>query len=79
MAASSRVFFVEGNMTTLAAAQWLVLDNLKQGWPYRTNLDCSLADEAYLACVNNETIKDGRLTDAGRAALLTLASADESR
>ncbi len=54
----------------MTAAQWLVLDNLKQHWPYHTNMDREQADQAYLWCVRNEYIRDGQLTDAGRVALL---------
>ena len=53
----------------LTAARWLVLDNLREGWPYSTNLDCNIAGEAYLWCVNNELVKDGRITDAGKGVL----------
>lgn len=54
----------------MTASQWIVLDNLKHGWPFRTNLSSSMADKAYLWCVNNEYVKDGRITPAGEAALL---------
>lgn len=57
---------------TVTASQWLVLDNLKQGWPYWTNLSRLFADEAYLWAVRNEYVRDGQLTDAGRG-LLTSA------
>jgi hypothetical protein len=57
-------------MLILTAAQWLVLDNLKQGWPYHTNLDRDLAEKAYLWCVESEYVKDGLLTESGRGALL---------
>lgn len=58
-------------VTTITPAQWLVLDNLKSNWPYATNLDKQLADESYLWAVNNEYIKDGKLTDSGRMMLKT--------
>ena len=52
--------------SVLTASQWLVLDNLKSGWSYYTNMDRTKAEEAYLWCVRNEYIKDGKITDAGR-------------
>ncbi len=54
----------------MTAAQWLVLDNVKQGWDYRTNLQHLVAEEAYLWLVRNELIRDGKITPAGEAALL---------
>lgn len=58
-------------MITVTPVQWLVLDNLKSNWPYTTGVDGTLADAAYLWAVNNEYIKDGKLTDSGRMVLLT--------
>jgi hypothetical protein len=58
-------------MQYLTAAQWIVLDNLLHGWPFKTNLDHYLAAEAYLWLVRNEYIKDGSLTDLGKVATLT--------
>lgn len=58
-------------MVTITPAQWLVLDNLKSNWPYTANLDKTLADAAYLWAVNNEYIKDGKLTDLGSMVLKT--------
>lgn len=55
--------------TTLTAAQWLVLDNLKRGWDYRLNLFWDQADAAYLWCVRNEYVRDGKITPAGLSAL----------
>jgi hypothetical protein len=52
------------------AAQWTVLDNVKNHWPYHTNIDRKVADKAYLWLVNNEYIKDGKITPAGEAALI---------
>ena len=56
---------------TIDAAEWLVLDNVKNGWPYRSNLSWDMADKAYLRCVENEYIKNGRITPAGELALMT--------
>lgn len=53
----------------MTPAQWLVLDNLAHNWPYTTNLDRQLAEDAYLWAVRNEYIKDGQITLAGRGAL----------
>ncbi len=55
----------------MTAVQWLLIDNLKNGWYYQTNLSLSEADAAYLWAVENGYIKDGRITDAGEVALLT--------
>lgn len=55
----------------MTAAQWLVLDNLKHHWPYWTNMDRDIADKAYIDCVRNEWIKDGKLTPEGEMSLLT--------
>ena len=55
----------------MTAAQWLVLDNLQHDWDYWTNLDKTVADEAYLWCIRNEFIKDGKITAGGFCALLT--------
>jgi hypothetical protein len=60
----------------MTAAQWLVLDNVKHGWPYATNLSSDTADEAYLWCVRNEYIKDARITPAGEALLRTSTYVD---
>lgn len=54
----------------LSAARWIVLDNLVNRWPYRTNLDQKVADESYLWCIRNEYIKDGAITASGRGALI---------
>ena len=56
----------------LSAAEWLVLDNLKNNWNYWTNLNRDLADKTYLRCVANEWIKDGRLTPTGTGMLLVV-------
>lgn len=58
-------------MNYLTPAQWVVLDNMIHGWTPRTNLDYGMADEAYIWLVNNEYIKDGRLTALGETATLT--------
>lgn len=55
----------------MTAAQWVVLDNLMQKWNYKTNLDAQIAEEAYLACVRDEYIRDGKVTQRGVVALLT--------
>ncbi len=53
------------------AVQWLVLDNLAHGWFYTTNIcDKDKAERMYLKSVEDEFIKDGRITDAGRIALM---------
>ncbi len=57
-------------MKFLTASQWLVLDNLKHNWPYKTNLNPSFAGDAYLWCVNQEFVKDGMITPAGELALM---------
>lgn len=57
------------DLPRLTAAQWLVLDNVKMGWHYRTNLDSDRADEAYLWCVRNEYIQDGKIAAAGLGVL----------
>lgn len=57
-------------MTTITAAQWLVLDNLAHGWHYWCNLDRAMADDAYLWAVRNEFVRDGAITNAGLGALL---------
>lgn len=58
-------------MTDRDAVKWLVLDNLKNLWPYTTNIcDRDKADAVYRWCVDNELVKDGCITDAGRAWLL---------
>ena len=44
---------------------WIVLDNIKNHWSYWTNLNKEIADKAYLNCVRNEWIKDGKITEAG--------------
>lgn len=54
----------------MTASQWLVLDNLLHGWPYWINLDRNFAEQAYLWCINNEFVKDGQITETGKAALL---------
>lgn len=54
----------------MTPTQWLVLDNVRQGHPYRMNIcDWDAADQAYLWCVANEYIRDGAITDAGRVLL----------
>ncbi len=53
----------------MTCAQWIVLDNLKRGWIYTTNLNTTVAGDAYLWCVRNEYIKDGKITAAGEALL----------
>lgn len=58
----------------MTAAQWVVLDNLMQKRDYRTNLDVQIAEEAYLACVRDEYIRDGKVTQRGGVALLTNSS-----
>ena len=52
------------------AAQWLVLDNLAHRWPYRTNLNRKLADDAYRWAVDQGYVEHGVLTAEGAGALL---------
>lgn len=54
----------------MTAVQWLVLDNLKSGWIYTTNINRGLAEEAYIQCVRNEWVTDGRINHAGERTLL---------
>lgn len=54
----------------LTCSQWIVLDNLKNGWPYWTNLVREFAEPAYLWGIENGYIKDGKITEAGKGALL---------
>ena len=61
----------------MTAAQWIVLDNVKNRWPYQTNLSHDVADEAYLWCVRNEYVKDGIITPAGETALVINRSTAE--
>jgi hypothetical protein len=56
---------------SITAAQWMVIDNVKQEWNYWTNLDRNLADVVYLQCVSEEYIKDGKITPVGEIVLLT--------
>ena len=63
----------------LTATKWLILDNLKQGWPWRTNIcDWNKADSSYLWLVENGYIEDGRITDKGLTALMFPLVADAS-
>lgn len=55
----------------MTAIQWLVVDNVRQGWPYWTNIcNRSIADDEYRYCVESEWIKDGKCTPAGSVALM---------
>jgi len=58
-------------MNYLTPAQWTVLDNMIHSWDIHTNLNYKMAEEAYRWLVNNEYIKDGRLTALGETATLT--------
>ena len=53
------------------SARWLVLSNLSQGWPYHTNLSRELfADEALAWAERQGYVVEGKITDAGRGALV---------
>lgn len=54
----------------MTAAQWVVLDNIANRWPYGTNLARHFADGALKWAQDNGYVKDGRITDAGRVELL---------
>lgn len=54
----------------MTANEWLVLDNLGNGWRYQTNVPAGDADAALRACVAAGHVREGKLTDSGRAALL---------
>ncbi len=54
----------------MTANEWLVLDNLNNRWPYQTNVPAGDADAALRACVAAGHVREGKLTDSGRAALL---------
>ncbi len=58
----------------LTPSQWLVLDNLKNNWPYTTNLSIENAHSAYLWAVSNEYIRDGELTESGLGRLMSCPS-----
>ena len=57
-------------MLTITCSQWIVLDNLKNGWRYQTNLASKFAEPAYRWAIENEYIKDGKITQAGLGMLL---------
>ena len=52
------------------AMEWVVLHNIKNGWHYSTNLNKDDADKTYLRCVENQYIKDGKVTASGEIKLL---------
>ncbi len=54
----------------MTANEWLVLDSLAHGWSYRTNLSRQVADETLADLTLQGLVADGRITDAGRAALM---------
>jgi hypothetical protein len=57
----------------MTAIKWLILDNLAHGWAPATNI-CGHKEEftaTYARCVETGLIADGRITDAGRMALMT--------
>lgn len=62
---------------TISATQWLVLDNVKQGWRYWTNCNRDKADVAYLWCINNELIRHGAITALGVLTLIENAKPKE--
>ncbi len=53
------------------AAEWMVLDNLKNGWEYTTNLIMKVADQAYDRCESRGWILGGKITASGEIALMT--------
>lgn len=54
----------------MTPAQWLLLDNLRHGWPYRTGLDSRAADDAWGWAFGAGYVDSYGLTPSGLAALL---------
>ena len=54
---------------SLTPTQWIVLDNLKNGWDYSINLHQQAADEAYQWCIGFDYVRHGKITDVGAARL----------
>lgn len=61
----------------LTATKWLILDNLKYGWPWRTNI-CDWNNADYLWLIENGYIEDGRITEKGLISLVLPPVADAS-
>jgi hypothetical protein len=51
-------------------AEWLILDNLKQGWRFGANLTQEMAAAAMRRCVDRGLVIEGQLTSEGQVALL---------
>lgn len=57
-------------MTDTEAFRWLLLDNLRSGWGYTTNMPRADADAALRWATEKGYVRDGRLTTEGEMALL---------
>ncbi len=63
----------------MTPVQWLVLDNLRNGWPYDTNLSDVDADKAIGWATMKQYVKDGKITDSGKAVLIGVVVEKEKR
>lgn len=58
-------------MKCLTPEQWIVLDNLKHGWHYTTNLARPAADKALEECEGMMWVVGHALTPSGQVALIS--------
>jgi hypothetical protein len=49
----------------MTSKQWILLDNIKHGWKYNTNLRKDDANTLYFWALTNGYIKDGKITVKG--------------
>jgi hypothetical protein len=55
--------------------QWILLDNVRSGWPHGTNLHPEDADGLLQWAVRDGLVSAGRLTPAGEVAMLVADAA----